>query len=137
MKHHGISWEEAVESVINDPPENRNKEIVYHGKKYKSKKNLFKVLFPNKRYESISASISILMNNESLSFEDAISRYKEKGKPSNIKKEIDYNGKHYHSLREACKELGLKPESVSYYAKHSFRNNYSKAIDYLLHQNEN
>ena len=127
-----MTWEEALRATIDKPPESRNDQIFFNGRKYKSKKALLRVLFPKKRYESIYYSIRLIIDKENLSFEDALKRYKDKGKPNNLKKEIEYNGIRYKSLRSACRALGLKPERISYMAKEKFNNNYKKAIDYSL-----
>lgn len=132
MRQLNMTWEDALRATIKNPPEKRSREIIYKGRKYKSTKALLKILFPKKRYESIHSSIQQLAQKENISFEEAIERYKEKGKPANIKKEVEYNGVKYPSLRSACKALGLPPEKVSHLAKDKFKGIHSKAIEFLM-----
>ncbi len=127
-----MTWEEALRATIKNPPSGRSEQIVYKGKKYKSKKVLLKVLFPKKKYESAYYSISWLMKKYNISFEEAVREYKEKDKASNSNKEVEYNGIKYRSVRSACKVLGLAPDKVFYLAKTKFNNDHKKAIDFLI-----
>ena len=132
MKFHKISWEEALEMTL-EKYGDRHQTYECDGVVFQTKKDLYQYLFPDRRYESVSNSISQLMNNKNMTLEDAVNYLLNNSK--GYKKEIEYNGVFYPSIRKLSKAFELSPSDVCYYAKNTFDGDYAKAVDYLVSKN--